>query len=170
MGAWSRGGSWSWGGVPVPMGVSAPGPGGYPSMPCRFPGPLPRGKLRGIWPGGSPGPHPRGKLRGIWSGGVETPRDGYCCRQYASYWNAFLFLSVFGVELAVNKNTFQWDAYRLLVTVGASLSRGVLCSGGLCPGDLCLRGSVGGGLCPGGFCPGGDLCPAGSLSRGVSKM
>ena len=36
-------------------------------MPCRFPGPHPRGKFRGIWPGGPPGPHPRGKLRGIWS-------------------------------------------------------------------------------------------------------
>ena len=23
--------------------------------------------------------------------GVETPRDGYCCGWYASYWNAFLF-------------------------------------------------------------------------------
>ena len=22
---------------------------------------------------------------------VETPRDGYCCGRYASYWNAFLF-------------------------------------------------------------------------------
>ena len=65
----------------------------YPSMPCRFPGPHPRGKFRGIWQGGSrptakgevegdlvqahsqggswggsgPGPQPRGKLRGIWS-------------------------------------------------------------------------------------------------------
>ena len=42
----------------------------YPSIPCRFPGPHPSGKLRGIWPGGSPGPHPRGKLRGI------RPRGG----------------------------------------------------------------------------------------------
>ena len=89
-------------------------PGGwYPSMPCRFPCPHPRGKSTGI--GGSPGPHPRGKLRGIWSGphprrgvvpapgglllggvcsqgGGDLPlRDGYCCGQYASYWNAFLF-------------------------------------------------------------------------------
>ena len=32
----------------------------YPSMPCRFPGPHPGGKLRGIWPEGrSPGPHSR---------------------------------------------------------------------------------------------------------------
>ena len=116
-------------------------------MPCRFPGPHPRGQFRGIWPGGrgvsrptpkgevegdlvqahtqegswggsGPGPHPRGELRGIWSrptpkgavegdlaGGVPAPRgvsalggacsvepphDHYCCRRYASYWNAFL--------------------------------------------------------------------------------
>ena len=26
---------------------------------------------------------------------VETPRDGYCCGRYASYWNAFLFWSLF---------------------------------------------------------------------------
>ena len=116
----------------------------YPNMPCRFPGPHPGGKLRGIWPGGiprpttkgevegiwpggspgphlrgklrriwpggSPGPHLRGKLRRIWPGGLQAhtqggllpggcllqgvwrpPHDGYCCRQYASYWNAFLF-------------------------------------------------------------------------------
>ena len=28
-------------------------------------------------------------------GGVETPRDGYCCGRYASYWNAFLFFYFF---------------------------------------------------------------------------
>ena len=43
--------------------------GWYPSMPCRFPGPHPGGKLRGILPGGSPGPHQRGKLRGSGQGG-----------------------------------------------------------------------------------------------------
>ena len=47
--------------------------GRYPSMPCKFPDPHPRVKLRGIWPGGSPGPHPRGKLRGIRLGGVSRP-------------------------------------------------------------------------------------------------
>ena len=31
---------------------------------------------------------PRGCLL---PGGVVTPRDGYCCGWYASYWNAFLF-------------------------------------------------------------------------------
>ena len=57
--------------------------GWYPSMPCRFRGPHPRGKFRGIWPGGSPGSHPRGKLRGIWSrptakGEVEGDLAGGC--------------------------------------------------------------------------------------------
>ena len=62
----SRGGG-GWGGV---------GFGCYPSMPCRFPGPHPEGKLRGIWPGGSPGPHPRGELRGIWLGGLQAHTQG----------------------------------------------------------------------------------------------
>ena len=95
--------------------------GWYPSMPCRFPGPHPGGKLRGL-ARGAPGPHPRGKLRGLqahtWGVSRPTPEgisrptprgcipacteadnppppDGYCCRQYASYWNAFLFRAVF---------------------------------------------------------------------------
>ena len=127
--------------------------GWYPSMPCRFPGPYPRGKLRGSgqgkgvsrptpkgevegdlvqahsqggnWGGSGPSPHPRWKLRGIWLGGgcllwwggacsggcllqgdassrggyllpgcvCGDPRDGYCCGRYASYWNAFLFVT-----------------------------------------------------------------------------
>ena len=67
--------------------------GWYTSMPCRFPGPHPGGKFRGIWPGGSPGPHqrgswggsgqegspglhPRGKLEGIWPGGSPGPHPG----------------------------------------------------------------------------------------------
>ena len=46
-------------------------------MPCRFPGPHPRGKLRGIWPGGgSPGTHPRGKLGGSGWGGSPGPHRG----------------------------------------------------------------------------------------------
>ena len=57
--------------------------GRYPSMPCRFPGPHPRGKLRGSGWGGSPGPHPRGKLRGIWLGGSSGPHPrGACSRRY----------------------------------------------------------------------------------------
>ena len=26
------------------------------------------------------------------------PRDGYCCGQYASYWNAFLFLCAIAIQ------------------------------------------------------------------------
>ena len=39
-------------------------------------------------------------LGGVCSGGclVETPRDGYCCGRYASYWNAFLFVFKFRLE------------------------------------------------------------------------
>ena len=118
------------GAIPACLAAGLQGRGLYPSMPCRFPGPhpgggswgrsgqgvsrpTPKGKLRGIWPGGSPGPHPRGKLRGIWPGGClqahtqrvsrptpggglsqhalrQTPPNGCCCGWYASYWNAFL--------------------------------------------------------------------------------
>ena len=51
----------------------------YPSMPCRFPGPHPRGSLRRL-AGGSPGPHPGGG--GEWGapgphlGGVSRPTPG----------------------------------------------------------------------------------------------
>ena len=75
--ACSRGGTCSWG---VPALGSLPAPGG-----CL---------LRGRVP--APG-------EGVCSGGcllqggclVETPRDGYCCGRYASYWNAFLFSTKF---------------------------------------------------------------------------
>ena len=35
----------------------------YPSMPCMFPGPHPRGKFRGIWSR----PTAKGEVEGIWS-------------------------------------------------------------------------------------------------------
>ena len=83
------------------------------------PGPQPRGKLRGIWSR----PTANGEvLRGIWSRGclvwgvcllqggswsrgvpalcggclVETSPDGYCCRRYVSYWNAFFYFYLNG--------------------------------------------------------------------------
>ena len=37
--------------------------------------------------GSDPGPHPRGKFRGI---RTRPLLSNYCCRRYASYWNAFL--------------------------------------------------------------------------------
>ena len=71
----SQGGAWSWGGCLVLGGE--PGPGGG----CLVPG----GRCLVL---GGPGP----------GGLVETPRDGYCCGRYASYWNAFLFMYVFPVQ------------------------------------------------------------------------
>ena len=74
--------------------------------------PTPRGEVEGSGLGGSPGPHfggsPGPHLGGLqahtWrglqvhtQGGIPActeadtpPADGYCCRWYASYWNAFL--------------------------------------------------------------------------------
>ena len=55
--------------------------------------PTPRG-VPGSTPGGVPGPHGGG---GCIPACTETdpPADGYCCRQYAFYWNAFLFFFKF---------------------------------------------------------------------------
>ena len=98
--------------------------GGNPACLSGFQAHTQRGSLGGSGQGGSPGPHPRGKLRGIWPGGVSRPTpgdsapggevpgssgvcsrgmpssggelvwrppwDSYCCRRYASYWNEFL--------------------------------------------------------------------------------
>ena len=53
----------------------------------------------GSGPGGVPAP------AGVWSqgGGVETsPRDGYCCGHYASYWNAFLY----------DKCDYRWKIFK----------------------------------------------------------
>ena len=53
--------------------------------------PTPKGELRGLaW--GSPGPHPGVCIPACTE---ADPPDGYCCRQYASYWKAFLFLNLF---------------------------------------------------------------------------
>ena len=41
----------------------------YSSMPCRFPGPHPEGEVEGDLAGGVSRPTPKGKLRGIWPGG-----------------------------------------------------------------------------------------------------
>ena len=56
----------------IPACLAAGLGGGYPSMPCRFPGPHPGGKLRGFWPGGSPDPHPGGPP-GPHPGGMSIP-------------------------------------------------------------------------------------------------
>ena len=64
-GACSRGGASSWGGLVLGRGV--PAPGGVPT-----PG--------GLVPGGA-------CSRGV---PVGDPPNGYRCRRYTSYWNAFL--------------------------------------------------------------------------------
>ena len=92
----------------------------------------------GSWGGSGPGPHPRGSWVGssqrgflLWgvpaSGGfllwgcllqgsclpqgVETPRDGYCCGRYATYWNAFLFYDSFN-SVNTTKNWFRENSYK----------------------------------------------------------
>ena len=78
-------------------GVSKPTPGGVSR-------PTPGGGSPGPHLGGSPGPH--------LGGGVGIPActeadpplatDSYCCRQYASYWNAFLLPNNFSVDIGLN--------------------------------------------------------------------
>ena len=58
----------------APGGVSAPG--GCLLLRVSAPGGVCLGGVGGGVPGGAPSPSP----------------DGYCCRRYASYWNAFLFV------------------------------------------------------------------------------
>ena len=81
-GAWPRG-------VPAPGGVCSggmPGPGG------PAPGGGPRGSAladSGLCHYALSPPAPGG----AWSWGVcrtPSPRDGYCCGRYTSYWNALL--------------------------------------------------------------------------------
>ena len=82
----------------------------YPSIPCSFPRSTPKGEveedlvqshsqgLRGVWSRPTPkgevgGDLARGlpALGGVWCMETPTPHDGYCCRRYASCWNALLF-------------------------------------------------------------------------------
>ena len=50
--------------------------GGYPSMPCRFPGPHPGGKLRDL-AGGVSRPTPKGEVEGSGLGGSPGPHLGW---------------------------------------------------------------------------------------------
>ena len=55
------------GAIPACLAAGLQEGGGYSSMPCRFPGPHPRGKFRGICPGEGEGisrPTPKGKVEG----------------------------------------------------------------------------------------------------------
>ena len=91
------------------------GGGWYPSMPCRYPGGVSRPTARGGGLRGLAVRVSRPTFRGVsrptpggagvsrptpWDSGVSQhalrqtpPADGYCCGQYASYWNALLYTS-----------------------------------------------------------------------------
>ena len=127
--------------------------GWYPSMPCRSPGPHPGGRLRGL-AGGSPGPHPGGKLGGLaWEGGLQahtqggippcteediphTHTHGNCCGQYASYWNAFLFVDLFSFlfDLFAFSSTFACCEQALKVHQQAKAKVTLLTNYSIVPG------------------------------------
>ena len=91
-----------WGGVPGPhprgrlRGLAGGPPGPHPGGRLRglagrgVSGPTPGGGDCRTTPGGCPSPGPGGVSQHALR---QTPpqADGYCCGQYASYWNAFLF-------------------------------------------------------------------------------
>ena len=97
----------------------------YPSIPCsRFPGgAIPACLVTGLQ-GGLLGGLPAqgglllgGLLWGVCFGGLllggggcgDPPKaDGYCCEQYASYWNAFLL--TFSVEPLLARPKMVMDA------------------------------------------------------------
>ena len=100
----------------------------YPTMPCRSPGPHPRGKLRGLawgrglqahtgvgW-GGFLQAHTGGGEGWVSPGPAPPPTpDGYCCGRYASYWNAFLLSFV----ILSNKTTvFKYAMSIYLIIYG----------------------------------------------------
>ena len=112
-GAWSRG---------------VPGPGrGVCSGGCMVPG--------GTWSGGGLVPGGAWSRGGAWSGGWVVAwsqggapgrggaipasteadplpgRDGYCCRRYASYWNAFFFHINFKFLVAYKKTRLLIRAF-----------------------------------------------------------
>ena len=83
----------SGGGIPACLATGLWG--WYPSMPCsRSPGGclLPGGACSWGVPVPRGVPPPRGPApKGVCGGDpLPRPADGYCCGQYASYWNAFL--------------------------------------------------------------------------------
>ena len=49
---------------------------------------------------------------GAWSWGVpggDPPRDGYCCRRYASYWNAFLLMKCLFSKTILRNSSRRWN-------------------------------------------------------------
>ena len=88
------GGSWGFwpGGLsrPTPGQVSKSTPGG--SRPTPGGGGVSRPIPRGYGPGIMDYYNPRGIIPACTEAESPPSADGYCCGQYASYWNAFLLL------------------------------------------------------------------------------
>ena len=64
-----------WGGGGIPACIAS----GIPACLEGFQAHSQGGKLREIWLAGSPSPHPRGKLRGIRPGGLQAHTQGGAC-------------------------------------------------------------------------------------------
>ena len=92
----------------------------------------------GVYPGGCPGPGMGGGVGwgcpGPGPGGVsqhalrQTPpsADGYCCGQYTSYWNAFLFLCKMGWGRSRNQvpsKSADVETYQVLFRLLTQLKR-----------------------------------------------
>ena len=63
------------GGIPACLVAGLQG-GWYPSMSCRFPGPHPGGKLRGLARRGVSRPTPKGEVEGFGLGGLQAHTQG----------------------------------------------------------------------------------------------
>ena len=73
----------------------------------------------------------------------HPPADGYCCRWYASHWNAFLcHLFLLPANEVCEGYVFTGVCLSTGggVSIQGGLSRGVSGPRGLCPGGLCLEG------------------------------
>ena len=84
---------------------------------CSGGGPAPGGLVLGgglVWGVPALGGLVLGGL--VWGRGAETPQDGYCCGQYASYWNAFLLFLFSSWD-------FSQDTVNLVILVSISRSR-----------------------------------------------
>ena len=112
------------GGILACLAACLGGGGGIPACLAGFQAHTQGGKLRGLARGGLQA-HTQGKVEGSglggllprgcllqggllwWGVGLPPPHDHYCCRRYASYWNAFLFFDFFSLScsfsLSVNK-------------------------------------------------------------------
>ena len=62
----------------IPACLAAGLQGGYPSIPCKCPGPHPGGEFRGIWPAGVFRPTPKGEVEGDLAegGGLQAQTRG----------------------------------------------------------------------------------------------